>query len=159
MTSTTTTAWEEFEKMLRTAEAGAGTVASDFIAAVPHSDRAKRIDQLANFLQRAEAYKAELDIVLKTAQKELAGMTEEVAGKHEIEGDDFLVSVIRREKFEWDNEELLRMFKAGSLPAYCALRITINKHAYERMSAPEKADLAPALTIALTAPKVEVKRK
>lgn len=159
MTSTTTTAWEEFEKMLRGAEAGAGTVASDFIAAVPHSDRAKRIDQLAGYLQRAQMYRDELDIVLKTANAELARMTDEVAGKHELEGEAFLVSVTRREKFEWDNEELLRMFAAGSMPAYCALRITINKKAYDRMSATEKADLAPALTISLTTPKVEVTTK
>lgn len=159
MTSTTTTAWEEFEKMLRSAEAGSGTVASDFIAAVPHSERAKRIDQLADLFRRAEMYKNEMEFVLKTTKQELARLTDEVAGKHELEGDAFLVTVTRRETFEWDNEELLRMFKAGSLPAYCALRITINKKAYESMSASEKADLAPALTISLTAPKVEVTSK
>ena len=159
MSSTAGKAWDEFEQMLRSAEAEAGTVAASFISAVPHSERAARIDQLVDFVRRGTAAQEEINAILKTAKSELAGMAPEMPGTHVLDGSKYRAEVSYSEKYEWDNEELIKMFSSGSLPHYCAMRLSIHKKSYERLSASEQAELAPALTIKLSAPKIDVGEK
>ncbi len=159
MNTTAGPAWDAFERMLRNSEADAGSAAAEFVAAVPHSDRARHIDELAVFLERATAAKREADHLMRQVTQALAALTPEVEGQHQLDGENYEVVVKRETTLEWDQSQLASMFTTGAMPAYIDLRMSVSKRMWSKLPPSEQAELLPALTTKLGRPKITVTRK
>lgn len=110
--------------------------------------------ELLSAIAEAEAAKAKV----KRLTEDLARFAPELAGEVTIYGNEYTATVKRSERFEWDSDVLAALYAdKEDLPAHIKMKLSVDKKRYDRMSDDDKAALASALTIKLSAPTIEVK--
>ncbi|NDD53856.1 hypothetical protein EBZ39_08245 [bacterium] len=123
------------------------------------TDTADLVDVIAPQLLDALAELEAVKVRVKKLTEDVSRFAPEVAGEVSLMGKNFMVTVKRSERYEWDSEVLAALYgSADELPDYIKQKLTVDKKRFDRMSAEDREALRSALTIKLSTPSVEVRR-
>lgn len=114
--------------------------------------------QAERFLALSEAKKRleeELDLLAAT----LAANVPEDPGDHGLDTKNYVVTVRRSERWEWDSEALASMFVTTALPSYVRTKYMIAKRDFKRLPEAEQKELIRALTRRPGSARITVARK
>jgi hypothetical protein len=114
------------------------------------------IDRLAEEMFEAQAALEQAKERVKRVNASIARFSPEVPGETILNGSRWRVSVKRGTRYEWDDDILHEIYGPEEMPDHVRVRLSVDKRVYDALPLEDRAILAPALTVKLTSPAIEV---